>query len=168
MFLNMTKHAAIVVLWMSAALTGALIAEEAADLNAPGEVLVSYEAALKKGDVKTAKDLTAKFKTIPDEALEQFTAKYAEGAKAGELSFKLVKGSVKIIGDFAVVTFADGVKERPDYDPAYLMRQDGKWKVFLGLTQWNRPRFDLSAEQKKQLAELEVWFDAESERLYGR
>src|SRR5690606_2918576 len=98
----------------------------------------------------------------------QYTTKYSEGAKAGKLTVKPVTGSAKVVGDFAVVTFSDGNKDRPDYDPAYLVKQDGEWRVFLRLTKWDHPMFDLSAEQKKQLGELQEWFAAEKKRLYGR
>lgn len=165
----MTKHTTIVAALIAAVFAGAAIAkEEPVDVSAPTKALAAYEAALKEGDVKAAKNLTAKFKTIPEEALNEYAAKYSEGAKAGKLTFKPVAGSTKVVGDFAVVTFSDGNKERPDYDPAYLMKQDGEWRVFLRLTKWNHPMFDLSAEQKKQLTELEEWFAAEKNRLYGR
>lgn len=98
----------------------------------------------------------------------QYTAKYSEGAKAGKIIITPVPSSAKTIGDFAVVIFTDGNKERPDYDPAYLIKQDGKWKVFLKLTKWDQPMFDLTDEQKKQLGELTEWFSAEKNRLYSR
>jgi hypothetical protein len=162
----MTKLA-IVVSILSAIITSSVSADETPDLAAPTAALVAYDAALKKGDLDAAKDLTAKFKTIPAEALEQYTTKYSEGAKAGR-SITPVPGSAKVIGDFAVVTFADGNKDRLDYDPAYLMKQNGQWKVFLRLTRWDHPMFDLSDEQKKHLGDLKEWFSAEKTRLYGR
>lgn len=164
----MTRHTTLIVALVSAVFTGATLAEEPTAVSAPTKALVSYEAALKKGDLKAAKDLTANFKTIPAEALDEYTAKYSEGAKAGKIAVTPVTGSAKILGDFAVITFSDGNKKRPDYDPAYLMKQNGEWKVFLKLTQWKSPMFELSAEQKKQLSELEEWYDAEEKRLYGR
>ena len=48
------------------------------------------------------------------------------------------------------------------------MKQNGQWRVFLKLTKWDHPMFDLSDEQKKQLGELKGWFTAEKNRLYGR
>ena len=156
----MIRSAAIAVSLFSAIMTGSVSANEASETAAPTAALVAYENALKKGDLDAAKDSTASFKTIPAEALEQYTAKYSEGAKAGEIVITPVPGSAKIVGDFAVVTFADGDKQRPDYDPAYLMKQNGKWKVFLKLTKWDHPMFDLSEEQKKQLGELQIWFSA--------
>lgn len=164
----MTRHATMIVALVSSVFTRAVLAEEPADVSAPTKALVSYEAALKKGDTKAAKDLTAKFKTIPAEALDASTAEYSEAAKAGKLAITPVTGSAKILGDFAVVTFSDGNKKRSDYDPAYLVKQNGEWKVFLELTRWKSPMFDLSAEQKKQLSELGEWYDAEEKRLYGR
>jgi hypothetical protein len=164
----MIKSTTIAVSLLSAIITSSVSANDAPELAAPTAALVSYEAALKKGDLDAAKDLTAKFKTIPAEALEQYTAKYSEGAKAGKIVITPVPGSAKIIGDFAVVTFADGNKERPDYDPAYLIKQNGRWKVFLKLTKWDHPMFELSDDQKKQLGELKEWFSLEKNRLYGR
>ncbi len=164
----MTKLATIATSLFFAIVTNSASANEAAELAAPTAALVAYDSALKKGDLAAAKDLTAKFKTIPAEAIEQYTAKYSEGAKAGKIVITPVSGSAKAIGDFAVITFTDGNKDRPDYDPAYLMKQDGKWKVFLKLTKWDHPMFDLTDGQKKQLAELAEWFSAEKKRLYGR
>ena len=164
----MNKLISITASLLFAIISNSASANEAAELAAPTAALVAYDSALKKGDLDAAKDLTAKFKTIPAEAIEQHTAKYSEGAKAGKLVITPVQGSAKTIGDFAVVTFTDGNKERPDYDPAYLIKQDGKWKVFLKLTKWDHPMFDLTDAQKKQLGELAEWFDAEKDRLYGR
>jgi hypothetical protein len=164
----MIKSVTIAVSLLSAIITGSVSANEAPELTAPTAALVAYEAALKKGDLDAAKALTARFKTIPAEALEQYTAKYSEGAKAGKIVITPVPGSAKIIGEVAVVTFADGNKERPDYDPAYLMKQNGQWRVFLKLTNWDHPMFDLPEEQKKQLGDLKEWFSAEKDRLYGR
>jgi hypothetical protein len=164
----MNKLATITASLLFAIISNSASANEAAELAAPTAALVAYDSALKKGDLDAAKDLTAKFKTIPAEAIEQYTAKYSEGAKAGKIVITPVQGSAKTIGDFAVITFTDGNKERPDYDPAYLIKQDGKWKVFLKLTKWDHPMFDLTDAQKKQLGELTEWFDAEKDRLYGR
>jgi hypothetical protein len=164
----MNKLATITASLLVAIISSSASANEAAELAAPTAALVAYDSALKKGDLDAAKDLTAKFKTIPAEAIDQYTAKYSEGAKAGKIVINPVQGSAKTIADFAVITFTDGNKKRPDYDPAYLIKQDGKWKVFLKLTKWDHPMFDLTDAQKKQLGELTEWFDAEKDRLYGR
>ncbi|MEP4079959.1 hypothetical protein [Haloferula sp.] len=164
----MNKIATFVAALLITVLTCTVVAKEAADATAPTKALVAYETALKVGDAKAAKNLTAKFEATPEEALDQYTAKYSQGAKAGKLSIKPVTGSAKVVGDFAVVTFSDGNKDRPDYDPAFLMKQDGEWRIFLRLTKWDHPMFDLSVEQKKQLGELQEWFAAEKNRLYGR
>ena len=136
--------------------------------GAPGAALTAYYQALKSGDTEAASKLTASFKSIPAGYLEKYTAKYAEGAKAGKLVIVLVPGASKVERDCAVVVFKDGDKERPDYDPAYLLKQDGAWKVLLKLTQWDHRAFDLTADQKTRFAALEQWFDKEKDRLYGR
>lgn len=62
----------------------------------------------------------------------------------------------------------DGDNERPDYDPAYLVRQNGEWKVLLKFIQWDERRFTFTDEQKIRFAELKKWFHGEKDRLYGR
>ncbi len=138
------------------------------DADTPNAALESYYSALKKGDTDTAKELTAAFKGIPAEYLDRYTVKYSAGAKAGKLTIKLVPDLAKVDEDCAVVIFVDGDKERPDYDPAFLIKQDGKWKVFLKLTKWEHPTFDLTPDQKERFGALQKWFDTEKDRLYGR
>lgn len=143
-------------------------AEEKADATEPTAALVSFYDALAKGNLAAAEELTAKFAGLPADIIAEKTAQYSEGAKEGRIVITPVPESAKVIGDYAVITFKDGDKVRPDYDPAYLIKQDGKWKVFMKLTQWNHPLFGLTEEQKKQYGALEEWFDAEKNRLYGR
>ena len=71
------------------------------------------------------------------------------------------------VEDCAVVIFEDGEKGKPDYDPAFLIKQDGQWKVLLKLTDWDEEEFETSEAQKKRLKELDEWFDKEKDRLYG-
>ena len=153
---------------IAAFISQASFAEEKADVAEPTAALVSFYDALTKGNLDAAEELTAKFANLPADTIAEKTAKYSEGAKNGKIVITPVPGSAKVIGDYAVITFKDGDKDRPDYDPAYLIKQDGKWKVFMKLTKWDYPLFDLTEEQKKQYRALEEWFDAEKNRLYGR
>jgi general secretion pathway protein G len=134
----------------------------------PEVVLMAYYKALKNGDLEKAKAMTAKFKTLPNEYLNKYTEKYSKLAKDGEMVMKLEPKSMKVIGDCAVVTFKDGDKKRPDYDPAYLVKQNGEWKILLKFTQWGDRRFTFSDEQKIRFTELKTWFRSEKDRLYGR
>jgi hypothetical protein len=143
-------------------------AEEKSNASEPTTALVSYYDALSKGNLDAAKELVAKFTSLPADVISEKTAKYSEGAKNGKIVITPVPGSAKVLGDYAVITFKDGDKENPDYDPAYLIRQEGKWKVFMKLTTWDYPYFNLTEEQKKEFRALEEWFDAEKKRLYGR
>jgi hypothetical protein len=164
----MTKTIASFITFLGFLVGPLLLADENSPSDSPGAALKAYFEALKKGDLEAAKGLTAAFKNLPPEYLEQYTAKYSEGAKAGKLNIKLVPKSSRVDKDCAVVTFEDGNKERPDYDPAYLIKQDGQWKVFLKLTKWEHRAFETTEEQKNRFKELEEWFDKEKDRLYGR
>lgn len=133
----------------------------------PEVVLMAYFKVLKDGDLEKAKAMTAKFKTLPDEYLNKYTKKYSKLAKDGEMVIKLEPKSMKVIEGCAVVTFKDGDNKHPDYDPAYLVKQNGEWKVLLKFTQWDDRRFTLTDEQKRQFTELKTWFRGEKDRLYG-
>lgn len=153
---------------IAALVSPASFAEEKTDVAAPTAALVAYYEALTKGDLAAAKELTAKFASLPADVIDEKTAKFSEGAKKGKIVITPVPGSARVIGDYAVITFKDGDKEQPDYDPAFLIQQEGKWRVFMKLTGWDYPFFDLTEEQKKQFRILQDWFDAEKNRLYGR
>ena len=164
----MTKAIVTLIATIGILIGPRLLADDKSPVDSPVAALTAYYKALKGGDIETAKKLTATFKTLPPEYLEQYTTKYSEGAKAGKLTIKVVPTSIKVDGDCAVVTFEDGNKDHPDYDPAYLINQGGKWKVFLKLTKWEHRAFETTEEQKKRFKALEEWFDQEKARLYGR
>lgn len=167
----MTKTAVIYLSLFIFAFASWVKAESKAGVGSPAAALVAYHEALKAGDLGAAKSLTADFPKLPAEYVDRYTAKYSAGAKANKLVIKLVPKSSKVLEDCAVITFEDGDrggKERPDYDPAYLIKQEGKWRVFLKLTNWEHSAFEISEEQKKRFAELEEWFDGEKDRLNGR
>lgn len=73
----------------------------------------------------------------------------------------------KMEGDCAVVVINELKKEGRktfDIDPAYLIKQEGEWKVFPDVPDW-----DLSEQVAKDEVEtykkLEVWFEARAVEL---
>jgi len=133
----------------------------------PSSALQRYYSALKTGDANAAIELTAKFKELPAGWIKEITDDLLAAAKEGDLSMKLVSGSSKMLDECAVIIFEDGDKKRrPDYDPAFLIKQDGKWKVLPDLTNWEDYKPALTKPQIAQFKKLADWFDKESARLY--
>jgi hypothetical protein len=68
----------------------------------------------------------------------------------------------KVMGDGAVVI-------RSDLAPAYLLRQDGQWRLFPNPVEWDMRKFpcgkrwpvlvNLTEEQRKNFTALEAWYD---------
>ena len=145
---------------------GQLPADEKED-ESPSAALMNYYNALKEGDLEEAKGLTASFAGLPGEYIDGYTEKYSKGVKAGALKIVLVPGLEKQNEDCAVVIFEEGRGGKPDYDPAYLIKQDGDWKVFLKLTSWDLRGAELADEQKARFEELAAWFKEEKARLYA-
>ena len=127
----MTIHKLVLLLLLTPLLSGN------AAPDTPEATVKAYFAALSKGDRANANKLTARFPKFGDAQVAAVTDRYIEAHKRPGYA-PLIK-SGKAVEDCAVVIF-----ESPtDPDPAYLIKQDGAWRVLPKLTQFNRDYFEL-------------------------
>ncbi len=120
------------------------------------------------GDTGKAVALTATFPRLSSEQVRQVTQAYTDKAKAGNLKIWIYPSSVSVSGDCAVVVIGDD--EEPtlnDPDPAYLLRQNGEWKVLLKLTNWKQDFIELNDDQKRAFTQLEATYKETRKRLRG-
>ncbi len=115
--------------------------------------LKGYRTALKKGEINSAIEMTAKFPEYPAAAIKEDTVRYSELSVSDELKLWIFPTSCKVVGDCAVVIVGDNLSPSAD-DPAYFLRQDGVWKIIPALTDWEDDYIELSEEERKSFGEL--------------
>ena len=114
--------------------------------------LIEYRTALEGKDIDRAVALTATFSKLPGEQIRERTQQFSNRVSAGGLKLWVYPSSAHEIEDCGVVLIGD--QPFPD-DPAYLLKQEGRWKILLGLTNWRREYFELSDTQTKAFEQLE-------------
>jgi hypothetical protein len=124
--------------------------------DTPEATVKAYFAALSKGDRTNANRLTARFPKFGDAQVAAVTDRYIELHKRPGYAPSIRNG--KAVEDCAVVV----ILESPtDPDPAYLIKQDGAWRVLPKLTQYNRDYFEFPETTLARFRELEKWFNAQ-------
>jgi hypothetical protein len=119
------------------------------------DALKKYREALVAGKTEAAVALTASFPDLPVEAVKSKTGDYVEAARTGRLKIWIFPTSAKVIDGCGALIIGDGEEPAAD-DPAYMIKQADGWKVLLKLTDWNRPFFKHSDEQKKAFEHLQT------------
>jgi len=124
--------------------------------DTPEATIKAYFAALSKGDRTNANKLTARFPKFGEAQVAAVTDRYIELHKRPGYAPSIKNG--KAVEECAVVV----ILESPtDPDPAYLIKQDGAWRVLPRLTQFNRDYFELPEAALVRFRELEKWFKAQ-------
>jgi hypothetical protein len=142
-----------------------LKADEEASTEKPAiRVLMQYRSALENGDMGRALGLTASFPNYPLDKTRGFTKKYVDLTKSGGLHLWIYPKSFLQSGDCAVIIVGIHDNPNPD-DPAYMILQDGHWKVLPSIAMWQQDDFNLSGSQKKAFEELSLKFKLEKSRL---
>lgn len=116
-------------------------------------VLKAYRAALNAGNTEQALALTATFPSVSPKETRQSTQELVDAIKSGTLKLWIYSSSVTVSGDCAVVVIGDGENPTPD-DPAYLLRQEGNWRVFPRLAQWDELSTALTLQQRETFTRL--------------
>jgi hypothetical protein len=113
--------------------------------------LTAYRAALKSGDVNRVLKLTVAPSDYP---IDRFRARIEHDVtRLTKVKLWIFPESAKVSGDCAVVVVGDGAKPTPD-DPAYLLKQDGQWKVLPEVTQWKDEAVTLTEKQEEAFTQL--------------
>lgn len=117
-----------------------LIAQLANAGETPSEALGAFRKSAQAKDFESTWKGAAKFEGLPDEVTEYLQGKvkrFIELAGRG-WDFDIIEE--KVDGDCAVVVINESKKEGRkafDIDPAYLIKQDGEWKVFPDISDWD-------------------------------
>ena len=139
------------VLWLFAFVSMASAAQ-----TPPESVLKSYFDALRQGNRAAASGLTARFPKFTDAEVASATDSAVSMAKNGRWSPVISKS--KVIGNCAVVVFYESPT---DPDPAYLMEQNGAWRVLPKVTQYKRDTFEFPKGTLEKFQELEQWYEGQ-------
>ena len=119
----------------------------------PEQVLASYFDAVKKADQTNANSLTARFPRWGDKEVNQKNKTLIFNFRN---SSKPQTKNSKSIEDCAVVVTYESPN---DPDSAYLIKQNGEWRVFPDVTGFERVDFPLSDLQLDRFIELEQWYE---------
>ena len=111
--------------------------------------------ALKDGNVYDAVDMKASFPNLPlgkVQKLVEGNIRLLSLAKS-RVNIWIYPTSAKVIGDCAVILIGGKALPKPD-TRAFLIRQNGKWKVLHNYHTWKRDEFDFTAEQLTSFEKL--------------
>lgn len=107
----------------------------------PSEALTAFLKGAKSQSFEETWKHTAQFEGTGADYTEYFRSKVQSVVDLAATGWTLEILDEKISGDCAVVLCNDkkieDSKEAFDPDPAFLIKQNGEWKVMPGLTEWN-------------------------------
>lgn len=140
--------------------------EKSEDTKAATSVVESFRDHLKEGKVDEAFTLLTEIPKAPDQFAEKMKGKLSRIAasyREGKRGLEVVE--VKVDGDCAVAAIREtksNVSVSKDYDPIYLVKRDGKWRILPGISQYDTSRIGLDTglddAALKRFAGLSAWF----------
>ena len=133
----------------------------------PTEALGEFKKSAQAKDFEATWKHAAKFDGLPDQVTEYLKGKVKRFIDLTGKGWDFEIIEEKVDGDCAVVVINESKKEGRkafDIDPAYLIKQDGEWRVFPDVSDW-----DISEQVAKDKVEtfkkLEAWFKARKVEL---
>lgn len=126
----------------------------------PKQTLITMRDSAKKGDFDATWKHTVKVKKIPAQAEEHFKGKIKRMIKLMAQGWDFDIKEEKIMGDCAVVVINESKKAGKlsfDLDPVYLFKQNGHWKVFADLSDWDVIEY-VDKGKVDTFKKLEQWF----------
>ena len=138
--------------------------------RSPSKTLQAFHNAGAKGDFNAAWKTIARFDGVPadfDAHMKDEVREYVTRMKSGYMDFSIVEE--KVAGDCAVVMIDENPKPGVvaiDYDPIFLIRRAGEWKVMPDFSDWDIAKH-FAPDTVPLFEKLEVWFNerkAEMER----
>ena len=144
----------------------ATLAEDAKEPD-PSQRFTAFINALKAKDMNATMACVAKLRKVEGIDVEGYVKeKMAQHMKRLATGDDAVPVKHEIDGNCAVVVFKDiGPDERFDYDPCYLIQQDGRWGVLPRMTDPTDRTVELSNDEWKRLAKLAHGSDMEQKTL---
>jgi hypothetical protein len=133
----------------------------------PSEALGAFKKAAKTKNFEDTWKHVAKFDGVPDqvatgqkEDIKRFIELFGSG-----WDFDILEEKTE--GDCAVVVINESKKHGKksfDIDPAYLIKQNGEWRVLSGISDWNEAK-QFAKDKIESYKKLETWFESRSETL---
>lgn len=133
---------------------------QSAFCGTPTEALTAFKKAAETKNFEEAWKLSTRFNGLPDQITEHLKAEVAEFIDSvGEDSdFEILEEKTE--GDCAVVVINESMKDGRksfDIDPAYLLKQDGEWRVFPDVSDWELAE-QFAKDKVETYKRLEIWF----------
>lgn len=138
----------------------------------PTESLNTFRKAAKEQKFEDLWKLSAQFGGSPEDLTAYFRDKVRRSMKLAAEGWDFELIDEKIIDDCAVIIINESTKQGQkafDIDPAYLIKQNGDWKVFPGLTNWNMAEMMskgilpqatlLNKDQTEAYNKLQQWYE---------
>ena len=126
----------------------------------PIDALSAFKKAAQAKNFEATWKHVAKFDDLPDQVTEYLKGKvrrFIDYVSRGS-DFEIIEE--KIEGDCAVVVINESKKEGRqafDIDPAYLIKQDGEWRVFPDLSDWDIVEH-VAKDKVDSYKKLEAWY----------
>jgi hypothetical protein len=136
----------------------------------PSEALGEFKRAAQSKNFEDTWKYAAKFDRLPKEATEYFKAKVQRfiDLTGKGWDFEIIEERVE--GDCAVVVINESKKEGKkayDLDPAFLIKQDGEWRVLPEVTDWKIAK-KVAEDKVSSFEKLSTWFETRSEELKNK
>jgi hypothetical protein len=135
----------------------------------PSQALELFFAALRQGELAEADSYHAVFPLMPDGIMRPYLERLAGDLQAGRRSFEVLESRAD--ADVAVVIVRESTPGEDtsggplDLDPAYLIVQQGRWKVLPKLARFDRGYFRISTDQRRRFEALAGWFEERKREL---
>ena len=126
----------------------------------PMQVLSAMRESAQKGAFEATWKHTVKVKDIPAQAEEQLKGKIRKIIKLFSRGWNFDIKEERIVGDCAVIIVNESKKSGKasfDLDPVYLFKQNGEWKVFPDLSDWDLIEY-IDKEEVETFKKLEKWY----------
>ncbi len=133
----------------------------------PSEALGAFKKAAATKNFEETWKHAAKFDGVPDQVTEYLKKKVGRFIDLTDKGWDFEILEEKIEGDCAVVVINESKKDGKkafDLDPAYLIKQDGEWRVFPDVSDWDMAK-QFAKDKVDAYQKLEAWFEERKEVL---
>ncbi len=145
----------------------AILLVQSALAGTPSEALGAFKKAAQTKSFEETWKHAAKFDGLPKEATEYFKAKVQKFIDLTGKGWDFEIVEEKIEADCAVVVINEskkGGQKAFDLDPAFLIKQDGEWRVLPEVTDWKVAK-KVAGDKVGSFEKLSTWFETRSVEL---
>ena len=145
----------------------AILLVQSALAGTPSEALGAFKRTAQTKNFEETWKHAAKFEGLPEEATDYFKAKVQKFIDLTGKGWDFEIVEEKIEGDCAVVVINESKKEGKkafDLDPAFLIKQEGEWRVLPEVTDWKIAK-KVATAKVASFEKLSTWFETRSEEI---